>query len=173
MANQGRIVVIGMVVVALAAAIFAWTFRLSQGQQILTFWGADAASAIRLGSEVKLIRLEADQIDSSETLVRSLNEVDWTAAIDISNTSGLVHARQALITDASYAWLSAANADWSKDWDVLLFAGPNQRIAVAVQDEAQVLVHGSTGRMVHMAPKIADGLKILFDECRFTEPISQ
>ncbi|MCA9198251.1 MAG: hypothetical protein KDA87_11965, partial [Planctomycetales bacterium] len=147
-ANQGRMVVIGMVVVALAAAIFAWTFRLSQGQQILTFWGADAASAIRLGSEVKLLQLEAGQIDSSNALVRSLNGMDWTAAIDISKTSGLVHARQALITDASYAWSSEANADWSKDWDVLLFAGPDQRITVAVQGEAQILVHGGTGRMV-------------------------
>ncbi|MCA9197443.1 MAG: hypothetical protein KDA87_07890, partial [Planctomycetales bacterium] len=66
-----------------------------------------------------------------------------------------------------------ANADWSKDWDVLLFAGPDQRITVAVQGEAQILVHGGTGRMVQLVPKIADGLQMLFDECRSTEPVSQ
>ena len=130
--NSGRWVIVTILAVACGATAFAWWFRSQQGQQTLAFWGSQAAYSIRFAPEVTAWRLRAEAVETQNGWEKfPIDGQDWYAqSCSISQAKGLVHARQALIEDASYLWESAPTA--VADWDfVVRFAGPKNSTAAA------------------------------------------
>jgi hypothetical protein len=147
--NSGKLVILLILGAALAAAGFAWWRQYEQGRRALAYWGAEGARLIRTAPEVELRRLrEAADEEVSPIQPRSR---------DVSHARGLVHARQALISDASYLWneQSAAAPEWEYD---LVFRDGSDEIGVHL-DVTGAWAAPRRGRPpVRMSPRLAAGL---------------
>ncbi len=131
--NAGRLTTLVIVGVALAAAAIAWVHQLHYGDQVLAQWGPQVASRIRSAEQVELLLLEpmpsrdpendapsgtdsaragaaplAPARSSRATERQRLQDGDRSYAvvgrIHLTGAPGLVHLRQALISDPSYRW---------------------------------------------------------------------
>src|SRR5262245_46257806 len=101
MLDRGKLAVLTMFALALAAAAFAWWWNYSRGQRALGFYGPRAANLVRTAPKVELLVLGTGDSDPVESLPES---GPVARIIDISRAPGLVHARTALLDDASYDW---------------------------------------------------------------------
>ena len=140
--KRDRILILIILTLAVAAAVFAGWFRWSQGHRALDFWGADLASQIRFAESIELLWLESPLVDaarredSSAIDTVTIDGVKWRVhhRRDITDARGLVHARQALIQDATYLWddesLTAASA-WTH---ALVFHSVGKNDAVLLFD---------------------------------------
>lgn len=111
---RGRVLIVGILGVAVLAASFAWWHQKSRGQKAIQYWGASSAYLIRNADCVWLCPLnrrkhavegsEQGDVSGSEKIL--MDGVEWDIAWrrDISRARGLIHARQALIEDASFDW---------------------------------------------------------------------
>jgi hypothetical protein len=126
----GKIVVIGVFVVALAAASFALWWNINRARRSLEFWGKDAVRLIQHGKAVELLELQpaetpanslADQPSTAENPAAEIRYQDRPLVVkrrlDLSQARGLVHARHALTDDASFVWDDAVNASQPATWD--------------------------------------------------------
>ncbi len=110
--KRDRILIMLILAIAVAATVFAAWFRWSQGRRALEYWGADDARQIRFAMSVDLLWLDAPlanakkQADPSARDAITVDAVTWQVfqRRDITSARGLVHARQALIQDATYLW---------------------------------------------------------------------
>jgi hypothetical protein len=136
MLDRGKLAVLTMFAVALAAAMFAWWWNYSRGQRALEFYGPKAAHLIRTAPKVELLLVGISDADPVETLPESGPVM---RVIDISRAPGLVHARTALLDDASYDWNAVAlpqefehclRFSDGKDQVVLAFGTPSGRILI-------------------------------------------
>lgn len=102
----GKIVVLSIFGVALAAAAFALYWNMSQSRRALEFWGPEAMRRIQKSDRVEILPLEKFTADESQAYVHlfDLKGQKWGAKrmIDVTRARGLIHARHALTTDASY-----------------------------------------------------------------------
>ena len=146
---------------------------------MVEFWGTDAATIIRLGETVELTQLVRDPESSGQSIsfeaseLRMLveSEVDWNgnSMIDISKTGGLVHARQALITDASFDWSEAQGyATEMTQVDLVRFGKKGEFATMAINVPSRLIIHLESGHQARLTEKIANGLGVLFEECRTT-----
>ena len=87
--QSGKAVIVGIFLLAILATGYAWRVQYQRGRQTLQFWGSELALAIRHAEQVDLIVVDA---------------TDGNRTIPLNGTRGLVHARQALVVDASYDW---------------------------------------------------------------------
>ena len=119
-----------------AAASSAWYYQYQQGQQVLAHWGVEHAGRIRLAPRCKLLKLDkASVTDETRTDAAGAAEMAGTSMgryleiggvnfpirweRDLTGAPGFVHARHALIQDASYDWGNATAA--TNDWDYAIF----------------------------------------------------
>lgn len=114
---SGKLVIIAFVAVALVAAGVSWWFRYNSTHRTVEFWGSEAAQLIRDAPEVKLYRdplaiaravRDALPPDTTESVVDAAStEIEQKiidSAIDVSNSHGLTHLRNALLEDRNFAW---------------------------------------------------------------------
>src|SRR4051812_39208411 len=83
---QGQFVVATMLAIAVLMATFAWGWNYNRGIRALNFYGANGAILLRTAPVVEYLRSGAEE------------------PIDISKAKGLINARAALLSDASYDW---------------------------------------------------------------------
>jgi hypothetical protein len=91
--TSGKLVIIGIVTIAIWAAAISWYFRYNATHRAAKFWGPETAVLIR----------DAPQV----TLFKQLPAVQGNAdhsTIDISSAGGLLHLRNALLEDHSFIW---------------------------------------------------------------------
>ena len=158
----GKIVVIGIFVVALAAASFALYWNMSRSRRALAFWGADAVRLIQKSERVEILPLQSLPLaapnQDSETFEIAGQLWGATHQIEVTKARGLIHARHALTTDASYEpgeptelrtgkWTHAIRFSDSQGSVVLLLAG--ERVG-----------NYQTQREWKLIPKVADGWRI-------------
>ena len=55
--NPGKVTIVAILAVGVAAAGFSWWFRWQRGAEVLHLWGSEAAIAIRVAPEVELLHL--------------------------------------------------------------------------------------------------------------------
>jgi hypothetical protein len=116
---SGKFVIISIVAVALAAAGVSWWFRYNATHRAAEFWGPKAAQLIRDAPEVKLHRdplaiaravRDALPPDATESVVDAartgIEQKIIDSAIDVSNSHGLTHLRNALLEDRNFVWPS-------------------------------------------------------------------
>ena len=169
MEAQGKHVIIFIFGTALVAAIFAWSFQYMRGRRILELWGTDNARLIRVeGEQIQLLSLSSDVDESMparpEPLVLYGESFTVVDAIEISNAPGIIHARQALIEDASFQW-EKPRADCQPDWQYALEFRQKQRVATILLDmhcERAKLLENGNEAAIH--PKIFAGWRKFIDE---------
>ncbi len=174
MAVQGKYVILFIFGTALVAATFAWTFQYLRGRRILELWGADNAGLIRVDAErIELLVLGGSDETTSDA-ADDANFPPWievdgeqlavAAGRDITKARGIIHARQALIEDASFAW-EQQRGDCRADWRYALRFHHGKRLATVLLDtncqRARLL---ETGREAAIVPKIFKGWMTFVDE---------
>ena len=100
---SGKLVIIGIVIVALAAAGTSWWFRYNATHRAVRFWGPEAAVLIRDAPKVTLFRMPSAEIVRLAEDDAARARFD-DSAYDITKARGLVHLRNALLDDRSFIW---------------------------------------------------------------------
>lgn len=164
----GKLVVIGVFVVALTAASFALWWNITRAQRSLEFWGKDAVRAIQHGKQVELLELQpapapsSDDAGSSGERLLEGRDLFIQGRVDLSQARGLVHARHALTDDSSFAWddaeKSAAAAEWTH---AIRFRDErNTEVLLLLDLRNRRLENVATQRAVTIIPKISEGWQI-------------
>jgi len=117
-AGRGTAIVIGLLLLGLAAAGTGIWYQRGQTRRCLDLYGADAARHITAAPRVELVRLVP------------AGAAGRLAAIDrrdITSAKGLVHLRRGLVEDANFLWPSTAPESRIPEsaWDLgLVFSDP-------------------------------------------------
>lgn len=110
---SGKLVIGGIVALALLAAGTSWWFRYAATHRAAEFLGPVAARLIRDAPMVEFFVLEpAAKQDAMSFAERMMHAA---AGRDISKLPGITHLRNALLEDRSYVWPAgpvAGSADW-------------------------------------------------------------
>jgi hypothetical protein len=166
MANRmqlsGKLVIIGIVGVALAGAGAGWWFRYNATHRAAEFWGPQAVRLIRDAPQVKLQHRESKPSE-----------------IDISNAHGITHLRNALLENRSFDWPRPETSVRSQiampRW-ALIFSDPSthENIAIEFSDDcglAELVSDDARGRAISCSP-IKAGLSQVFREYSADEQAS-
>ncbi|HAY78327.1 MAG TPA: hypothetical protein DCY79_00815 [Planctomycetaceae bacterium] len=117
--NRGKLAVLVIFAVAFTMAAFAIVYQARQDRLLLDAWSSEHIARIRQSPQVEFIRLqtgaEGPQDAASRYTVHG-TPVTVTSRRNISDVSGLVHARHVLLQDSSYDWSQevqdASDAPW-------------------------------------------------------------
>lgn len=152
--SRGAATILIMVTVALGLSIFAAWYRYQTGDDALRFWGADIALKIRRAPTVELLAIEP-AVDEAEGAALVIVDQPYriTKKVDLSKAPGLIHARHALLEDASLD-LDAPPPASTPNWTRLL------RFTDQKGDAAQIAVDPETGWLC----RITDGGQIKLKE---------
>jgi hypothetical protein len=99
----------------------------------LELWGPEAATLIRYAQRVDAMVLASDGTETEESLMIGEQELAVIASGKITGTPGLVHARHALIEDASYLWREASPSE-APEWKFALRFEDGGKVVTIVLD---------------------------------------
>jgi hypothetical protein len=167
MLQRGKLVIVGMVSVAAVAAGFAWWHQYLRGARVLAIWGSVHAGRIRLADDCELWRLEPRSTDSPREVANGLaiGGRIWTISrrVRVSGAPGFIHARQALIQDASHDW-SASQPDPSPRWTYALrFRDASGQTIVAFDEQAARACLAEEPQTISRLIDIGPGLVLFFE----------
>ncbi len=152
--NRGQLVIVFIFGLSAVMGGYAWWHHFTQGQRCVEFWGAETGELIRYAPQVEVMQLAGSDNDDAETIQIGNESLAIAARKDITGTPGLVHARQALIEDASFLW-KADLAGPSHTQYVLRFTDGEQQVSVAIDcDQGRVRLVG-TDRQAVLKPHLA------------------
>ncbi len=145
--SRGRSLVVGLVLLGLAAAATGIAYQRWQTRRCLDFYGPEVARLVASAPRVELLTLApgAGPGRLVATMVR-----------DVTNAKGLVHLRRGLVEDANFAWAQPAGAERLPDdaWDLaFVFSDPKvpaARVTLVIDLDEQtgsVAVLGKPGRV--------------------------
>lgn len=146
-AARGRSLVVGLVLLGLAAAVTGIAYQRLQTRRCLDFYGPAAARLVASAPRVELLTLVPG--GASGRLVA-------TAVRDISAAKGLVHLRRGLVEDANFAWERAGDGRRLPEsaWDhAFVFSDPAEpaaRVTLVIDLDPQggsLAVVGRPGRV--------------------------
>ncbi len=152
--NRGKLVIAFIFGLSVVMGGYAWWHHFTQGRKCVEFWGAETGELIRYAPQVEVMQLAGSDNDDAETIQIGNESLAIAARKDITGTPGLVHARQALIEDASFLW--KADLAGPSNWQfLLLFTDGEQQVGVAVDcDLGRVRLVG-TDRQAVLKPHLA------------------
>jgi hypothetical protein len=174
MQNSGKLLILAMFVVALAAAATSWWFRYEATHKAAQFWGPAAALLVRDAPAVELNRL-VPAGSSDVTTVRAADDVyQLSGGRDISSAPGLTHLRGALLEDRSYSWPAhppEPGTHWSR---ALVFRGRSlaDTLTIALSDDFKYALKsypGQEAEVVSCEP-IAGGLAETINDWSHNDP---
>ena len=143
---SGKLVIIGILAVALAAAGASWWFRYNATRRTADFWGSEDARLIRDAPSVLLYTSEGpDQ--------------------EISSARGLLHLRAALLEDRSFRWPARAVSD-DVDWEHgLIFRdeSASRGLPIFFSSDFRWVTELDSDTMLSCEP-MANGLREMFTE---------
>lgn len=155
--NRGKLAVLSMLLVAVALAAFALWWNVASGRRTLEFWGQEGgARIIAPKAKVELLWLEPAASDAqSERLSIGGRSYAVVRKGEITGARGLVHARHALLEDASFEWDAATPAG---DYTVAArFRDAGGTTTVAFDFEREQLAYVESGAEKKGAAKIMAG----------------
>jgi hypothetical protein len=167
---SGKLVILGILSVAVAAAGTAWWFRYNATRRAAIFWGSAESQLIRDASRVDLCILGAAKVQMDAFApfeLESGEDVYVSRQFEISSAGGLSHLRNALLEDRSYVWPSQA-LDLEPDWKWMLAFRDETRgrriFILFTSDCSQMAQLGHDLSKVLTSTPIAAGLREVFAE---------
>lgn len=165
MPHRGKLVILAIFAVALAATALAVWFQYEQGRRALQFWGRDNALLISYAPDVELLRVavaDANTPATLETLKIDGRLVAVTEVRKVSHAPGFLHARHALIEDASFNW-DQSRGDCTPHWDyVLRFTDGDRQALVALDCGCMRVRLVGSEREASVVTGTNDGLRKVF-----------
>jgi hypothetical protein len=159
--NSGKLLILVILAAALGAAGLAWWHQYQQGRRALTYWGPEGAALIRTAPRVELLNLSLEPLPQSSG--ERVFDRFVTRRQDISKARGLVHARQALISDASFEWGEPASSD--PNWTLALhFSDGGREIVVAFDLSRRMAQSTRNDTPVQVGSTLAAGLQAFIAE---------
>jgi hypothetical protein len=155
---SGKLVIITVVILAVAASGISWWFRYSSTYRAAEFWGPEAAQLIRDAPIIELCRLRW----RTKPALPDMSYLGYRLADchDISAMPGHTHLRHALLEDRSFIWPPDAT---SKDWKwVLRFRNRNQSKEARLFLTSDWKLVAADGDKALSCEPIADGLREMF-----------
>jgi hypothetical protein len=162
MQSSGKLVILGILTVALASAAASWWFRYKATSQAVKFWGPTSARLIRDAPKVELYRwssLPASAFRSSF----SRSYLESANGRDLSNTPGLTHLRNALLEDRSYRWPAEPMTPDGWGWVLVFREVAPGKAAILFFSRDWKFVGRPGGDLLSCEP-IADGLAEMLGE---------
>jgi hypothetical protein len=144
MPARGKLAVLLILLVAAAMAGGAWWWNYHRGRRCLALYGSEAAYLIRTAPLVELIDAETGK------------------TTDISRAAGLVHARTALLDDASYEWEATATAQ-GDEFHAVRFTRGARHVTLRFSARDNSLFVGESGRGAMFDQKTADGWRAFIE----------
>ena len=169
--NAGKLVTLLILVVAILAASVAWWHNLQKGRQALEYWGGRSAYLIRQAPIVRLSKLTPPASASPESSDSDALPGGFATGetIDISQVRGLVHARQALISDASFDWNSRQPPSGPWQYGLAFSTATSSETVMVVLDlDRQLAMQDDGAEAIKL--NIAEGLKTFFEEQFAAQP---
>ena len=154
--TRGRAIVVGLVLLGLAAAAAGIAYQRLQTRRCLAFYGPEVARLVNAAPRVELVRLAPG--DAAGRLVaRDVR--------DVTLAKGLVHMRRGLVEDSNFEWREHGTAGRLPDeaWDLAIVfsdpAAPQVRatLVIDLDDSGSLAVVGRPGRV--RLGRIASGLE--------------
>ena len=150
---QGKYVIFVIFGTALAMAIFAWQFRISEGNDVLDYWGVESANLLRHANKVEFIKLESAGVAAGDaTLTSDGTPQNIVSTADISSRKGLIHARHMFIVDHTYLWEESPPEN-IKDWDFALrFSEGDKEVTLAFHKQSHAVQMLNNNKPLIMGP---------------------
>jgi hypothetical protein len=178
---SGRLVIITIVILALAAAGFSWWFRYTSTRRAARFWGDDAVRLIRDAPTVYLLDLGPMDAavphahDPDRRLPDHFHAAGglWTVSNrrDISQAHGLTHLRNHLLLDRNLGeapWGAVVGEVWRTGLEFHSDEGPP--LVILLSPDCSVLLRHLPGRgddrAQRMEAAMAAGMRTVFAEWR-------
>jgi hypothetical protein len=165
-AISGKLVIIGIVTVAVCAAAISWYFRYQATHRAAKFWGAAAATIIR-DAPVVIVNHDGNKHGATAAALKANNE---TTSIDVSRAHGLTHLRNALLEDHNFDWTTVDKPpdQAGLDYWLLKFADPKagKGVTIWLSDDFRVAFRpdSSQTHSVALDPVMTKGLREMFAE---------
>jgi hypothetical protein len=144
MPSRGKLAVLTILLVAALLAGGGWWWNWQRGRRCLELYGSEAAYLIRTAPKVEILADESGR------------------AIDISRANGLVHARTALLDDASYAW-DESPAGQSDELHAVRFSRGNVFVTLEFSAKTNSVFIRESGRGAALDQKTADGWRAFIE----------
>jgi hypothetical protein len=156
---SGKLLIIGILAIAFAAAGTSWWFRYSATHRAATFWGPATAALIR---DARVIQLWLPT-DPHENVRSASLAVSSSDLHDISSARGLVHLRNALLEDHSFNWPTtkiSPDVQWTQG---LRFLDSGTGVLLMFSSDFNFVRTPNGNRMLSCEP-MAKGLREMFAE---------
>jgi len=171
---SGKLVIVGILLVAFTAAGTSWWFRYNATHRTAEYWGPKATRLIRDAPVVQFWQHEppADLEMVRMALISTDAVVDPTTIRDVASAPGLIHLRNALLDDRSYHWPIAAPSNGSRWKWVISFRDDRARegVIVILSDDCKLLVDFNRPDQVLSCEPIASGLAEMIAEFMAESP---
>jgi len=106
--NQGKIIVGIAILLGISAGLAGYWWNYRVGHRAMQFWGQENARLIRLAPKVELLRFvitaPALPNNADKQLTLSGYNLVVTESHDLSQARGLIHLRNALLSDDQFQW---------------------------------------------------------------------
>lgn len=161
-----------MLGVALAAAAFAWWWNYQRGHQSLEFYGSETARLVRTAEQVELLELEpqdsstgspSSPLPAAQSLMVEGQPHAVVRRADISQAKGLLHARSALLDDASYNWKARPSDATPSYSHAVRFSDGNRNAILAFDLTNRTVSLPESSRRATLIPKIVSGWQIFIN----------
>lgn len=118
MKNRGAMVIIVIAVMAFTGAGVAVWWHHQLQRHVIENWGSEHTNLIRHAPIVEVLKLrQAGESEAGKEAVMLANRPIVIAdQKDISQRAGFIHARHALIVDATYLWDARSKSDCESVW---------------------------------------------------------
>jgi hypothetical protein len=153
--SSGKLVIIGIVAIALIAAGTSWWFRLHATHRAARFWGPDDARLLR---DAPVVLLHVNTREPAER--------------DISSARGLVHLRSALLEDRSFSWPATPVQNEIKWEHGVTFQNDASGLPIFFSSDFHWLTVLDSEKMLSCQP-IAVGLREMFTELESQQPAAR
>jgi hypothetical protein len=160
-AGNGKLAVLAMITVALAAASFAWWWNFNRGRKTLEFFGPQTARLIRTAPKVEILVIGGPESSSGPGSTDDkvlIGNVLFSVyrRIDISKAPGLIHARTSLLADSNYSEKPPTSKSLSYI-EIVRFADDDGEAFIAITEPDGFVLDVQQGTIKRLIQKTADG----------------
>jgi hypothetical protein len=157
---SGKLVIIGVLSVAIGGALLSWWFRYAATHRTAVFWGPEVSVLIRDAPLVESWNnsdLNGGIVSSAAPLVKN------SELRDVSFARGLLHMRTALLEDRSYDWPPEPLRRGMKWTHGLVFRADGRGELILFSPDFKWVCAANAEQMLSCEP-IAYGLQEMFSE---------